>query len=292
MHLTHSFLSLRKRVFSSILLAIGAVSLNGCDEPDLLKDPTFQSWCGDTLCAWTTEHGAVRKVPTWHELDYGIAFVSTGTRISQVVSRPATCLKFTAVGNVDPSAQLTVDLDFNNDGSVDFTYVVPAAQWERFEMDLTAPVHYDTFKFTITKKGGGTAQLAEMRLQDASSCANSPPIALHDLAFARECNADNECTSGICQRMPCVLFGCGTARCAECDPQAATCGDGVQCKTASAITRSANQCDPGNKHGLKGAPCIQNDDCASSLCVGAELGDPAAPSGVQGTPLISAGLCQ
>ena len=46
----------------------------GCGEPPILDNNGFDLWCGDELCHWSTDKGAVERVPTWHSGDVGGTF--------------------------------------------------------------------------------------------------------------------------------------------------------------------------------------------------------------------------
>ena len=62
----------------------------GCD--DDVEDPSFQAWCGDTLCAWDLEAGRIARVGTWHPSDYGVELLETPTILSQVTGEPTSGL--------------------------------------------------------------------------------------------------------------------------------------------------------------------------------------------------------
>ena len=38
---------------------------------NLIKDPSFDLWCGDVLCKPWEVSGHVARVGTWHDRDYG-----------------------------------------------------------------------------------------------------------------------------------------------------------------------------------------------------------------------------
>lgn len=58
----------------------------GCEEE--VEDPSFQAWCGDTLCAWDVEAGRIARVGTWHPSDYGVDLLDAPTILSQVTGKP------------------------------------------------------------------------------------------------------------------------------------------------------------------------------------------------------------
>ena len=50
----------RARAPLALVAAFGLVTLGGDCDGDIVQDPTFRDWCGDTLCAWHLDAGAVR----------------------------------------------------------------------------------------------------------------------------------------------------------------------------------------------------------------------------------------
>ena len=161
------------------------------------NDPTFRDWCGDTLCDWTLDAGQIHPVPTWIPEDLGVSFDSTPTQISQVTSEnQATCILFTTVANFDASAGMTLLVDFNNDGTIDWQQPLPAAAWANVQTEITAPATYDGITFHIRKEGSGTAILAEMRIQSTTGCTASAP-ALSNLLLGDVCSTDADCSAGF-----------------------------------------------------------------------------------------------
>src|SRR5262245_25445423 len=132
-----------KRLVFQLLLVLGlALTVVGCDV-DVLQDPTFRQWCGEKLCSWSLDEGSIRRAPTWHRDDYGVDFVDTPTIISQIVADTSPqCLLFTTVADVDPTAQMTVEIDFNNDGTADYVWAVPSAAWREVKTLVSAPLAY------------------------------------------------------------------------------------------------------------------------------------------------------
>ena len=139
---------------------------------DIVNDPAFRDWCGANLCAWQTDYGQIQRVPTWIAEDFGVSFLDNadgrppGTEISQVTQENgATCILFTSVGNIDPQANMVVKADFDNDGTIDYTAPLGAANWTQVQTEITAPAGYNGITFYVAKEGTGTAVLAEMRIQ-------------------------------------------------------------------------------------------------------------------------------
>ena len=259
------------------LLALLVLTVVACD--DVINDPTFRQWCGDTLCAWTLETGHIKKSPTWTDKDYGVAFLDTPTRISQGVSDSPRCLKFSTIGDIDISAQLTVSIDFDRDGTEDFTQAVPSAQWTEVETLVTAPKVYSGFTLSIEKKGDGRAVLAQMRVQSSEDC-KAPGVLLGKLPIGDRCsNTDPSaatCETGIC------CYGVCSECCADKDchvsggpglPDGGDAGPAAICATQPVEPASffalPGQCGPGDHQHRAGAPCIVDADCLSGACDGA-----------------------
>ncbi len=267
---------LRKLAVLAGALAAGALFL-ACD--DVVNDPTFRLWCGDALCSWQTDAGRIKRVPTWHEDDFGVSFEETPTRISQKLQRTPKCMLLTAVANVEPTAQMTVDLDFDGDGKADASYPLPQAAWRETKTLISAPdVYGPVATITLHKRGTGTAILAELRVQARDSCDRSSVPAAKDLRVGLSCTAADQCGTGIC----CAGI------CAECCPAPSGWGASVgnkaspcesdRCAVRADACSAANgfgtlglpfQCDPGKGLGKPGAVCTQNEDCASKSCDGA-----------------------
>jgi hypothetical protein len=262
------------------LLALGLAGLGGDCGQDIVNDPTFRDWCGNTLCSWNLDSGNIARVPTWDANDFGVSFVETPTQISQATDESApssndsaACILFTSVANVDPAAALTLEVDFDDDGTIDYVWAVPTSQWQRVQVEITAPAAYDGIRFILKKAGTGTAILAEMRVQGTTGCTAGVPITVPKLALGEPCTSNTDCSSGVCASGSVCLLGCTgpTTVCSECD-YAAACPEGEQCTArayASTLAAMPLQCSPGQSRGAKGAPCIGNDDCASGQCTGA-----------------------
>jgi hypothetical protein len=123
-----------------LLAAAASLAALGADcEGNVVQDPTFRDWCGNSLCEWTLDSGRVQRVPTWNPDDFGVSFLDTGTEISQVTQESeATCLVFKTVADIDPAAQMTLLVDFDNDGTIDFQGPLGATDWHQVEAHIAA----------------------------------------------------------------------------------------------------------------------------------------------------------
>jgi hypothetical protein len=233
--------------------AIAFATLGADCDGDVVQDPTFRDWCGASLCAWTLDSGQIQRVPTWNEDDFGVSFVATGTEISQVTQEnQATCLLFTTVADIDPSAQMSLLVDFNNDGTIDFQAPLGATQWHQVQTEITAPASYSGITFHLRKEGTGAAVLAELRVLSTTGC--SAPASVAPLRLGESCTSSPDCMAG--------LVCTDKHLCAQCDDQT-PCPDGLTCETR---LFQASQCGPGLALGPPGAPCALPGDCISNAC--------------------------
>ena len=100
-----------------LFLALIAAPLLGAEScgSDLLADPGFDIWCGEELCSWEVEQGAVEKVPTWHESDSGALLVGEVvvlSQLTQTTSSDADCIQFSLIADQDDDVGLSLQLDF------------------------------------------------------------------------------------------------------------------------------------------------------------------------------------
>ncbi|MBX3192762.1 MAG: hypothetical protein KF819_37610 [Labilithrix sp.] len=281
-----------RALFVLVALACGIV-VAGCD--DVIDDPTFRTWCGDQLCSWKLESGSIRRAATWHPKDYGVELVDTPTAISQETSNSPRCLELTTIANVAPEAQVTVGLDFNRDGTIDHQLPLAATGFREAKLQVTAPLKYEGIRFVITKKGAGTAILAQMRVRGVAGCT-APPVEMENLPLGTPCSLQgggDECVSGVCCDGICSEC-CQESPVGEQLPNdggilrntPVACPDEGKCERASNDLRgfflpsAPLQCDPGKgKKGAK-AECVVGADCASGVCEGAVLRSSSSSQGV------------
>lgn len=257
----------RSFVFAFTTLTCGVLA-SGCD--DVISDPNFHTWCGAELCSWKLESGHIQRAPTWHPKDYGVELLDSTegdhvTAISQVVVKKPRCLEFSTVADVLAEAQVSIQLDFNNDGVVDYEQPIAETGFREQKNLVTAPVDYDTVRFIIAKKGHGRAVLAQMFVKSTSNCTGEP-LVLKAQPLGIACQHDDACTSAVCCE----------GRCAECCTTGpAACSGGGKCErraNASVPTGSEPrplQCDPGKGKHDAGRECLLDDDCRSGVCEGA-----------------------
>ena len=264
-----------------------ALCAAGCD--DLVSDPNFHTWCGDQLCSWKLESGQIRKSPTWHKKDFGVELLDSTdatrtTALSQESSQTPRCLEFRTIADVAAEAQVTIGLDFNRDGTIDYEQPIAAIGFREQKTQLTAPLKYDGIRYVITKKGTGRAVLAQMQVKGVADCT-APPLEMKALPLGSVCSLQNggdECTSGTCCDGLCSEC-CGTPSLKEPLPKdggileapVVECSNGGKCETPVQGVRGffqpsvPRQCDPTKGKHTVGSECLVGQDCASGICEGA-----------------------
>lgn len=171
-------------------------------QPGALDDPGFDLWCGKSLCRWKTEQGTIRRVPTWNEEDYGVELVGKPVVLSQLANTEQIgddpCLQLSILGNVETKAEVQLELDFFDDGTVEYREGIPGIRWQRLDLLVRLPTQpYDNLKVALHKQAGGTAVFGSLAASGSSKCEGDP-IVLSDLPFGYKCNQDTSCASGIC----------------------------------------------------------------------------------------------
>ena len=264
-----------------LVVAAGSFAMVGADcLGNVVQDPTFRDWCGDTLCSWTLDSGSIKRVPTWSNYDFGVSFVDTPTQITQVTGESAaTCLLFTSVADIAPEAQMRLLVDFDNDGTIDSDQPLVSANWHKVQNEITAPAAYRGITFHIRKDGTGTAALAEMRVESTTGCT-APPM-LQPLAFGDPCGGTGYPTPCVPALVCAIPPDSGTGLCSQCNVFT-RCPNGAGCQSRGPGMPA--QCGPGQSLGAQGDPCLADDDCASGACSGASVSDCSGDGGAWCAP--------
>ena len=249
-----------------ILVALSQMGASTCNG-DITRDPGFDLWCGDLLCAWKLERGDVARVPTWHESDSGVGLLGSDTAIEQftpVDSADGTCIQFDMLTNVDASAEAELGVDIYGDGTLEKTFSIGAAHWKPVSYVFAVKPPFTGVRFEIAKHGPGNAVLARMRAHvvDAGNCAGIDPLFGGPAPLGAKCNNGGDCASAKCTP---GFFGAG--RCVGCTgPGDCTtqqvCGLGDPTDAArevpvECVAKAARQL---------GEQCLGNGECASGMC--------------------------
>jgi hypothetical protein len=194
------------RVRQSLYRVALAAAIAGCGgaESAASANPMLQRWCDAHPCAWDV-HGEVKRVGTWHPDDFAAELVSDDASLSQLRAdhAPARCLLFSLMAQVDERASAFLELDFLDDGDVEFSARIPKSDWEVRTFAIAAPTWYEGVRFTIRKAGPGRVILAELNVTLAQSGCPTTPLALDDRPLddrpsGAGCENDSQCTSGHC----------------------------------------------------------------------------------------------
>lgn len=249
------------------LCAASLPLLVGCTT-GALDDTNFNLWCGASLCDWKTEQGKIRRVSTWDAQEYGVELVGNSVVLSQLVDLMAVtgpCVKFSILGNVDAHAEVQLNLDFFDDGTVDFREGIPELRWQRVDLVLKLPTQpYSSMKVSLDKQGNATAIFAALGVSNVSSC-DGDPIALSNLLPGDWCTSDADCASGHCDGQPGRTNSAPTT-CAECSSDA-DCSDGKLCGVERSQDADAlfDGCIEPNST-ADGDVCLSDQQCAHGHC--------------------------
>lgn len=239
----------------------------GCDP--LVLDSSFELWCGERLCAWSVDEGEIRRVPTWHEKDSGVELVGPAVRLSQradLDENRAKCLRFELSADIADGATLALEMDFLDDGSVEYSQPVPAARWSQLRYHVTPPTWFSGVRFAVRKYGPARAVVARLDVEPApqEDCA-TPAVALPDRPPGAKCVEAAECASARCLPVAGGLFDVsiceGCTRDADC-PAGQACG--VEAGPGVLVHRA---CGAPARHAL-GERCSGGLECATGVCCG------------------------
>lgn len=184
----------------TLLLACAAGDDEKSDSP---ANPSFDDWCERNLCDWMTRQGRIEPAATWHAHDLGVSLIETPTEISQLLEKPVEeggCLLLDTVADVAPEADVSILLDFNDDGFVEKQQAISAVRWRSVQFPVRTPVAYQGLRVSVVKRGKGRAVLALMRIVRQSQCES----AALTLAPGSKCSQDAVCDSGRCLEGRCT----------------------------------------------------------------------------------------
>jgi len=256
------------RTLSTLVIALVAASqLGATDCGKIIQDPGFDHWCGDQLCYWKLERGAIERVPTWHDGDDGAELIGDDVAISQVTavtSDDTHCIRFAMLADVEETAEVRLEADVFDDGTVDWSERIPTSSWEKVTFRIGLRGSYEGIKFRITKVGSGHATLAQIGadVPDEGGCPSFVDITARPLGA--RCTLDTDCAGGICEEYVC-----------------SACRDDAACATGEVCGREDHA--PGGRvdwHTCVAAAsraigelCFAASECASGACDGGFCGE-------------------
>jgi hypothetical protein len=248
------------RLATKILL-LSTLLYAGCSPGDL-ENPYFDEWCGELPCGWQLDVGAVARVSTWHEKDYGAELVGAPAQLSQRGIATYDCLRIELVARGDSDASLLVSVDFEDDGSIDYDLPIPtaASDWQRHTFDLRIPLGYGVARYALRKTGLGRAVVGKLSARAAWGCTGERLA----LRAGATCSSDLGCKSGRCHDGSCG--GCAPGMCAEGE----RCNDSADCMGGGCAGGLCRACAAEASCGARES-CTSSSQCASGLCVGGSL---------------------
>jgi hypothetical protein len=258
----------RLLIIAAVASQVGAGDCGG----GILRDPGFDLWCGDSLCAWKLERGEVRRAATWHESDAGVELVETDTAIEQfaaVEGHDRKCISFDMVTDVAETAQVDVGIDVFGDGTIERSFAVPTLHWRQFSFRFAVDGPFTGIRFELAKHGAGRAVLARIHateVTEAGGCDGIEAISGGPAPLGALCDGAGDCASALC-----ATINFFENRCAACDPDHASCGTGQVCGFAEPGPPERTvpiTCVPAAAREL-GEQCVRDGECAGGVC---ELG--------------------
>lgn len=169
---------------------------NSCDS-NLLDNPSFESWCGQSLCSWEVDEGEIARVPTWRRGDDGVALEGPTAAISQLSTEVVDCIQADLLTDIDPDTTVVLQLDFGDDGEVEVEHPIDGRDWKHLTFRITPPTWYDQVRVRIAKLSPGRAVLGRIALVSDADCAGQPVEYLERPKDA-PCERNAQCSSGIC----------------------------------------------------------------------------------------------
>ena len=284
-----------KRIAAIALSVAALLTVTGadsCGPEDLLDNASFDLWCGDSLCSWELERGAVEKVATWHASDAGVGLVGDPvvmSQLSRVDEEDVDCILFSLMAQTDDGTTVQLELDFNDDGLAEYEHPIPVMDWQTVSYDIRPPAWFEGIRFRIRKTGSGDAVLAQIRAQtdDAENCESMDPIGYEDLPDGSYCQQNTECANTHCESLP-VLSSEEEDRwqgaCGQCREEYG-CSPGELCGvTYTAENLATPDCvDPASK--VLGEACVQDEECATSVCCGGQCSECCSNAACDGTAI-------
>lgn len=266
-----------KTIKTTLLAALACLVLGGadtCGPPPLTQDPGFDFWCGNRLCAWNLEYGAVQRVPTWHRSDFGASLVGPKVSLWQDIDTSASyveCFKITLQADTDEGVDLALSFDFYKDGSVEYSHPLVSDDFRTVVYELKAPSYFDQLRLRIVKTGQGRAVLTRVRIDSSTGCTGDP-IDTGARPIGIVCEKDAQCDSQRCLsvlqwREKGSKGATLKSTCAACESDA-DCGGGKICGQLKRTGRTSDWyrgcVAPQAK--VLAERCAVDSECASGVC--------------------------
>lgn len=217
-----------------LLFVLVAAAVGACGP--VLRDVAFQAWCGDTLCHWDTtgeieqapswhdsdfavrlasvgssisqteRRDLVLPIPDDAQLsrdeiqelceDLGGELVGNACAAPVGGSSRNVCRRFEVLADVSADAQVFLELDYGDDGIVDYEQPIAATSWRPVSFLLPLPGWATVTRYSIRKRADGRALLAQFGVFSDSECAGA--VQVDERHLGAFCSDDEQCASGIC----------------------------------------------------------------------------------------------
>jgi Cys-rich repeat protein len=189
-------MSIRNLTCKAALLSL-LLAGNTCGD-GVVQNPHFELWCGETICGWTVDQGEIQRTSTWHESDFGVSLQGEVVRLSQLneVDKP-TCLKFDLLSSFGSGVEMYVEMDFDDNGTTEYSQPIAQGQWQRSVYTVTAPTWYENVRFIVRKLGDGPAVIARSQVRASHDCLGAP-LNSTDRPLGAECEDAAQCAAGHC----------------------------------------------------------------------------------------------
>jgi hypothetical protein len=280
-----------------------ALVLNACVD-DGVTHIFSDVWCeGYGRCYDYVAKGEIKKVSTWNERDYGIELVGSLVEVEHIndsIDWPDIVLELVAY--VEPSAQVSIDVDYWYDDYIDCTHTIPESNWESLRFTVHGPSDYEGIRFVVRKKGKGRVVIARLKARSTtqSDPGDQPGVCEsgdYKAPYGYPCVSDDECVAGKCsptlqERYLTQLCtecidneGCSeksiceediSLRCSECRDDSdclegdvcgliSNCPIGPGCEINNSYVTLYRRC-VGKRFGGIGQRCYNDSECASGFC--------------------------
>jgi hypothetical protein len=198
------------------LLTSYCAVIAGCVPTELISNPEIDRWCGDRPCLWQVQ-GQIRRVGTWNNDDYAVELVSDQAELSQTNAGASqiSCIEFSMLSKIDAGTRVFVELDFNADGSAEWSQRLPASDYQPMRYVITPPTWYRGVRFIVRKDGPGHAIIAKLRALTTGDCTGAP-VPLNGRPDGVSCEKASQCESVACTDGLCGTCGSRCA-CADAD---------------------------------------------------------------------------
>jgi hypothetical protein len=314
-------------ISASILICFGSCTHND----EVIARPSFEHICDVDVPNMSVSSGDVRCAPTWNEKDYGIELVGASAEVSMLSKSndsSETCLLFEMIAKVETGVKLSFEIDFFDDGYVEYSKTISETDWQTVQYPVTKPSDYypEDFRIILRKDGKGKTVLARLKQVPGSGC--TPTTYKAPLAWT--CESGDDCVSGKCGPGRAITrtgekFLCGQCHDdADCD-QGSICGLFVyRSDSSSPELRSGIDLFPYDRSSVPlwtatrrsyypkcielssvqvREVCVRDEECASGFCDDYTDGlfvshcsqcrrdDDCAPDKVCGLDVTGAALC-